>query len=413
MIIKLKGGGGLFWPRTMTLTAYKLREYLAVRVRAPVADSLRVAGLPIHLAILLDVSDSMDGERLNSVKRTLHAARDLFQPADQITLVVLGEHAHTVVAHHQMTADGILEFYRRTDALATAGCTNLSAGIEELLSVRDATQPYSAVLLLTDGMINRGVCSTSGLRDMMAGLGRAPTTALGYGADHNRTLLRQLATQSHGSYTYINSNELLPVVMGDLISGLRNTVLQQVQVQAPAGFRCKEIGPRTASHMIGDIIADRDYWSVFKGDGAGPVQLFVDGNIIAEADPLSADGPIVEEQIYRARAAQLLTVATDALETGVGVPTHVRERMIALHMEMEPFAQRPLVLRLRAQLTEAIEAAALPTWAATPTPVLARLAAGTAQMSTQRGADPDALFSSPGQRLASIQCRSAYHGDPQ
>jgi hypothetical protein len=394
----------------MTLNAYKLREYLAVRVRAEVAE-LRPNS--IHLAILLDVSDSMDGSRLDSVKRTLHAARDLFQPVDQITLVVFGEHAHTVIVQHQMTADGIEEFYRRTDLLATAGCTNLSAGIEELLHISDATHPYTAVLLLTDGMINRGICSTSGLRDMMSGLGNVPTTALGYGADHNRTLLRQLATQSHGSYTYISSDELLPVVMGDLISGLRNTVLQQVQVQAPVGFRCKEIGSRTESHMIGDIVADRDYWAVFKGDGAGPVQIFVDGNVVASADPMSGDGPMVEEQIYRARAALLLTVATDALETGVSIPVRVREQMIALHVEMEPFARRPLVLRLRAQLTEAIEAADHPVWGATPSPVLARLAAGTAQMSTQRGADPDALFSSPGQRAASMQCQSAYRGDPQ
>jgi hypothetical protein len=166
--------------------------------------------------------------------------------------------------------------------------------------------------------------------------------------------------------------------------------------------------------MIGDIIADRDYWVVFKGDGAGPVRLFVDGNVVATADPLPGDWPEVEEQIYRARAAQLLTAATDALETGVAVSGGVRQKMLALHIEMEPLAARPLVLRLRAQLTEAIEAAAHPV-AWTPTPVLARLAAASAQASTQRGADPDGLFSSPGQRVASMQCRAAYHGmgDPQ
>lgn len=391
----------------MTLNAYQLREYLAVRVRsdvpvAPVAN-------PIHLAILLDVSDSMSGERLDSVKRTLHAARELFHPHDRLTLAAFGEHAHMVVAQHQMTGDGIDEFYRRTDALATAGCTNLSSGIEELLRARDATQPYTAVLLLTDGMINRGICSTSGLRDMMAGLGDIPTTALGYGADHNRTLLRQLATRSHGSYTYVNSDELLPVVMGDLISGLRSTVLRKVEVQAPEGFQCKEVG----GNVIGDIVVDRDYWVVFKGVGAGPVRLFADGNVIAEIAPDAADGPEIEEQILRARASRVLTAATDALEAGGTVPGHVRAKMAALRREMAPLASRPLVLRLQAQLTEAFEASEQSGWAATPTPVLARLAAASAQATTQRGADPDGLFSSPGQRAASMQCRSAYHGDPQ
>jgi hypothetical protein len=117
----------------------------------------------------------MEGERLVAVKKTLHAGR--------VTLVLFGTESRALFRNHLMTEEGKVEFYSAVDALRTEGCTNLGSGLSALLPCT-----YDAVLLLTDGQVNRGVTSTAGLRSMALGLGPIPYTLLGYGADHNRIL---------------------------------------------------------------------------------------------------------------------------------------------------------------------------------------------------------------------------------
>jgi hypothetical protein len=383
------------------LSAYRLREYIAVRIRV---DTPVPPSTDIHLAILLDISDSMDGDRLDAVKRTLHAARDLLRPTDRITLVCFGNEAEVVVSNHVL--GDAASFYRRVDALRTRGCTNLSAGIEALLSLH---LTYSGVLLLTDGMINRGITSTAGLCDMMRSVGDLPITALGYGADHNRELLRRLATRSRGSYTYVDSDELLADTMGDLISGLREIVYRRAVMHAEAHL-CMESDADGGTYRMGDIVVGRDYWTIYRASSEAPtvpVQLLVNEQIVAEAIPASAEGPEIEEQIFRWRTATLMARALDSQNNTI------RDAIVALQAEMAPLGDRPLIARLRAQLAEMLtEIVDRPTWSATPH-AMARMHAATSQMATQRGVDPDALFSSPTQRVASQQCRTAYTHGPQ
>lgn len=416
---------------TTSITAYKQEEYLAVRVRIdpPASPPLN----PIHLAILLDVSDSMKGERLDAVKRTLRAARTLFQPTDMITLVAFGIDARTVLANHLMSVAGMEEFYKQVEALSTNGCTNLSAGIMRLMETYSSATPFTAILLLTDGMINQGITTTSGLLSMMGqGLAELPAFALGYGADHNRTLLRALATRSYGSYTYVDSDEVLPIAMGDMLAGLRHVVLPKTQI-------C--IGP--VSEGMGDLLAERDYWCVLKGVEGPPVQLFSGGDFITEATSLSPNTVEITEQIFRHRASQLLARAADIFENSVigsgfvsiraPVQTSERETIIAelkaLYEEMTPLSERPLIIYIRSQIngilsTVTVNTSLEPcmrTRSANTTLEscgLARLANTTSLLTTQRGVGVGIgrghgfTFSSPRQQNASEECHTSYCGDP-
>jgi len=379
-------------PSTM-LTSYQNTDYMAVRIRAsPSAETKR-----IKIAFLVDISESMNGSRLDCVKRTLHAARTLFAEGDQITMVTFGSEAH-VVANNVGFAD-LDAFYSVVDGLRTAGGTNLSAGIEKLSEIQSGA--FDALILLTDGQINQGITSVAALNAMMQVLGAAPITALGYGPDHNQVLMRDLGLRSRGSYIYIDSESVMPAAMGDLITGLRTEVLQKATLRVPAGLDCCEYGASGPAYFVGSIVPDRDYWTVFRkrGDEVVPIELVAaDGFSETLAWSAVSDCHDLQEQVLRCRVSNaILTSDKNMVEALIA---EIRGASAELQA-------RPLVLNMLGQLVQVTEIMLAP-----PTPAgLSRMISGGAYLSTQRGLPPPGAtnaFASPQQRASSSATQEIY-----
>jgi len=410
-------------------TTFRYSDYLAIRVRA--AGDGASQRRPLRLALLLDVSESMSGERLSAVKSTLVAARELWQPEDRVTLVTFADNARTVVADHTMDAAGVESFYTAVEGLHTDGCTNLSAGLEAVATAV-AGQAYDALVILTDGVVNRGLTATAGLQAMAMGLA-LPVTTLGYGADHNRQLLRDLAIRSHGSYMYCDSDELLPMAIGQLMTELRVQVAAHAYLEVPEPWICQELG----GACIGGVVPDRDYWSIWKAQAplpdAVPAVVLVTGGDRAVATVGDLEEAVVKEQILRCRVARVLKGIADVLETH-RLPDLADLVTLEADIATEPesFRQRGLVLRISGEIA-AIRAEldmspvttppyldphlALQRQRAVgtmiePPALMARLSSQTAYLTTQRGVSSQApdedLFSSPLIRNASDGARSRY-----
>jgi hypothetical protein len=444
------------------MDAFRHGDTLAVRVRSRLPTA--AAPRPLHIAMLLDVSGSMSSSRLDAVKRTLHAGRDLLAAGDRVTLVTFHDVASVVSSQQLLDADGKTAFYAAVDAIRTGGSTNLSVGIEELLTQRATTNgTYDALLVLTDGYINAGVTSATGLMTMFRSLGTMAIHTFGYGADHNRQLLKELAVRSRGTYTYIDNDEVLPIALGDMLSGLRGQVLAaaRVEVMSP-GWTCMEMGAETGAsaegtYMLGSVVAERDYWVVFRGsdDGIGDVpakiRLMEGNDVVAEtvSPLLSSDDEalMAREQRLRCRVATVLTTVSERMELGQELGQELGAELAELRAELEaleePLRLRPLVVRMIAQVAEITEAvrgyiprppmlqtpfmwagaspaAATLSAPALPADTLARLATGCTYLGLQRGvvsqvADPDggvpstaSMFSSPTQHTASARTRQRY-----
>ena len=401
------------------LTAYQNSDYLAVRIRAsaPTGGTSGTGGTgetrSIRIAFLVDVSDSMNGERLACVKRTLHAARGLFAEGDRLTMVTFGSAA--AVLANNVGYDGLDAFYRSVDELTTAGGTNLSAGIEKLASI-SAPGSYDALVLLTDGQINHGVRSTEALGAMIQSMCASPITALGYGPDHNQALMRDLGLRSRGSYIYVDSESMMPAAMGDLISGVRTEVLQRAYLRVPIGLDCCEFASGSSSgsniigssYYVGNIVPDRDYWAVFRKrvgiTEVTPIELVAPGSP-GFRETLTwcavSDCYDLKEQVLRCRVATaMLTSDKNQIEALV-------EEIRATPAE---FQARPLTLNMLGRLVEAAQICNAP-----PAPAaLARMMSGGAYLSVQRGvtaAGETNTFSSPRQRHTSQQTQVAYEAE--
>lgn len=389
------------------ISAFRTGEYLVVRIRCTSSNTEHRR--PLHIGFVIDTSGSMEGERLAAVKRTLHAARSLWSPTDKCTLIGFNDASTIYQAGCTMDEAGIAAFYAAVDSIAANGCTDLSVGLSALYS---CSPTYDCVILLTDGVVNRGVRSIEGLQTLACGQ-RQIVHTLGYGADHSRSLLRKLATTSRASYTYVDSDEILPIAIGSILADARGEQWKNVSLLPPPGFRCVEPTASILSqqHYVGNILGERDYWCVFKGDGVGPVQCLAGDEVIETAEPQESTDMDIQEQILRARVAAILEKSTDAMEDRRPAP-HAEISALLDEIDGLPVAlrTRPLVRTFIAQLTEAN------IFTATPH-VAARMAAATTILSTQRGVystavdeDPAALyaFCSPTQRATSQTVHNAY-----
>ena len=382
------------------LFAFKKDNTVAIRLHVPSTTS---DAKPVNIAFLLDISQSMEGPRLDAVKKTLHAAGSLFRDEDRVTVITFSSAATILFDHHRMADKE--RFYAAIDAIRVDSCTDLSCGFESLLNT---TVDYDAVILLTDGIVNRGLTSMAGLQTIALAT-RAATHCIGYGADHNRMLLRNLALKSKGSYSYISSDELLPIAIGDIISGLRSEILQNATLTLPDGWICDELDSASNSFVLGNITADRDYWAVFHStEGAAPFAVkftATDAPGITLSEINEGDPALMQDQIFRCRTVSLMSRVSSALEGG-RYDAALTAEVKALHDEIDPSS--PLLARLKAQLSEL-----LITYIGPPPPsMLARLTSQTAYFSTQRGVDPGdptaAIFSSPSQRANSCSVQSQY-----
>jgi hypothetical protein len=443
----------------MNATASRYNGHIVVRLSAAAAAPEAAETHPTHIGLLIDTSGSMTGTRINSVKRTLEAARPLFRETDTVSLVTFDDVGTTHLARHCLNNEGIEQFYQVVNNLRPNGATNLSGGLEKLYEISSGVgTDYTTLLLLTDGHINKGVTSVAGLKAMALGACRSAINTLGYGPDHSRSLLSQLAIASRGSYTYADTDEVLPVIVGDILAGVRGEVFCQVEVTVTGAVAvaCQEAGSAGAArYTVGNMVADRDYWVVFRlteGDSdlstiqvsaAGGFTQTVSVTDLGERSGDPAGDPAgersgdpaselaVQEQIYRCRVASELFSMSELLESRTADIVRInsaRNSLTSLRTEIATLSGRPLLLRMMGQIAEAIEALEGLTSAATTgmgympagNHLAARMSSGVTCLATQRGyfagggtdgaGDPanTCIFSSPSQRTGSHTVYNTY-----
>jgi hypothetical protein len=381
---------------------------MAIRIHVASA-----ATRPFHVGFVVDTSGSMEGGRLASVKRTLHAAKDLFRPTDRVTLVTFNSVATIVCAAQVMDEAGMASFYTAVDAIRVDGLTNLSLGLSAIAGV----PAMDGLVVLTDGQINEGIQTTAGLTDLVARLGPIQMTAFGYGPDHSAELLNTLAVQRRGAYQYIKNDELLPLAVGDLIGGLRTEVLRSAVLTVPRGWICRELDADRVTpeiYRLGNLVANRDYWVVFAAaeDQEEPTAtLTATGGFecLLEMIPIS-DCIDLQEQVFRCRAVSVISAATASLRQGRDITGEAAALLAEYQDTYEALRSRPLMVGLAAQLVDVIHQSTQPL----SPDAMARMTSGAAYYSSQRGVseDPTVSFSSPAQVRSATQTQRSYSSDP-
>ncbi len=324
-----------------------------------------------HLVLVIDTSGSMDGQRIVAVKRTLNLLVDAMAADDILTVIRYSTDASILADTVAISDESRVGLHATIDAIRADGGTNMESAF---LKIREVTAKTSidSVFVMTDGQINQGCTSSTGLiRILSASVPNGtPVNTLGYGHDHNSRLLRDIGVRSRGTYTYADSDELIPAIIGDIMGGLAAEVGRNGKLLIPAGWKCMELGSADddTAYSIGTLIAEKPQWVVLKGPVKSeitelPTITFtwqvggVDYTGMCEIEDVDAPITAIEatEQELRARVAVAFGKVSELLEAANYTDAKTALEDLAAGIDASIAKDRTLVIQMRAQIDDMLD----------------------------------------------------------
>jgi len=257
------------------LAGQKQTSYLRVGLTGvPINETGRRT--PVNIAIVLDKSGSMTGEKLRKAKDAALASIDRLGPNDIVSVIAYDQTVDvlvpaTKVADRQMLRTAI-------ERLGAGGSTALFAGVSkgaaEVRKFRDR-QRVNRIILLSDGQANVGPSSPSDLGNLGASLIKEgiSVTTLGLGLDYNEDLMTQLARKSDGNHYFIENSADLARQFGYEFDDVLSVVAQEVTVRITCGpgirpvrvlGRESDITGQTATTYVNQVYGDQEKYVLLE-----------------------------------------------------------------------------------------------------------------------------------------------------
>lgn len=259
-------------------------RYLHVTISAPSAPPPEATSRPpADIALVLDRSGSMGGAKIAMARAAVDHAVRLLQPHDHLTVVCYDDHVETVLPRTAATRDAKALALDRLAGIEARGATNLEGGWRRAASeLRARPDPASApsgpagiarVLLLTDGLANRGVTDRAELVGFARQLREEgiSTSTFGVGVDFDETLLADMARESGGHFYFVEHPAQIPDYLtselGETLQVVARDVVFEVIVTpgsptpvdlALLNALAPEQTPTRLRLRVGDLVADQD-----------------------------------------------------------------------------------------------------------------------------------------------------------
>lgn len=196
----------------------------------------------VNLALVLDRSGSMSGDKIERAKEAAITAIRRLQPEDYISVVIYDHEVETLVP--AQPAKNIEWIESRIRGITSRGNTALFGGVSQgAAEIRKNLEGkfIHRILLLSDGLANVGPASPDDLGRLGASLLKehVSVSTIGLGNDYNEDLMTKLSGQSDGnSYFAENSGDLPDIFakeLGDVLSVVASKVT--LEVEFPEGVR--------------------------------------------------------------------------------------------------------------------------------------------------------------------------------
>jgi Ca-activated chloride channel homolog len=231
-------------------------RHLVVNLQGPDApqresDDIR----SLNLGIVIDASGSMDspvsgrdlrdrlerqeksqfGSCLEAAKAAAIGVVESLSTHDRLSVVSFSDEAEVHLSGDPMDEAGKRQAIDRISRIRTRGCTNLHdgwlKGAELVAQIMDGDAAYqNRVVVLSDGLANRGIIDPGSLGEIAGGLRERgiTTSTVGIGADYSTEQLEQIAVQGGGMLHHAQeADEIVEVLMGELGS-IQNTFAENL-----------------------------------------------------------------------------------------------------------------------------------------------------------------------------------------
>lgn len=200
--------------------------YLLLEVK-PSANNPVVAttAMPLSLALVLDRSGSMAGEKIRNLKEAAKVVINRLGPQDMVAVVLFDDKADVLLPLQPAANPAAL--IAKIETIQERGGTQLSVGLQkglEQLQNGLGSGRVKRLLLLTDGETWEDGLQCRQLAQQLGSLA-IPLTALGLGEEWNQALLTDLAGATAGNWDYIDSPDKMNQAFQQVVAAMQNTLL--------------------------------------------------------------------------------------------------------------------------------------------------------------------------------------------
>ncbi len=311
-------------------------RYLVAELAAEGATTPRTEVPALNLALAIDVSGSMAGDKIDAARRAAKAVADALTERDRLSIIAFDSTAELLLDARPMDRAGRAAAITAIAGLADRGGTNLFDGwllAAERVAVAMVAAPQAShrVLLLSDGQTNEGVTEREEIaRHAGALLERGVvTSALGIGDGYDEELLGGIAEAGGGNlHDAEHAPEIGEVVLGELQAG-RAALVERVtlRVTVPANLRAEVVGawahaalPGVIEVMVGSLMPEQTKRVVFRlhcpsGTPGTAILLGVSAGGASPGGGDAIDARPVEAELSLARSSENNAQPRDAVRS--------------------------------------------------------------------------------------------------
>jgi Ca-activated chloride channel family protein len=236
--------------------------------------------IPRDITLVLDVSGSMSGRKMEQARAAGRQLLATLRPADRFRLIDFSSDVRTFQNEFVSATDAnVRQAMRYLDALDASGGTNIEGALREAMRPAIADGRLPIILFLTDGEPTIGERQPDRLASIATDANaRSRDTrrifTFGLGSDVNVSLLETLALEGRGTSQFVRPDESVERTVGIVADRLVGPVLTDVRIHVEGDPRLSKMLPSQPS----DLFADHDLVALTRYTGHGQARVVVEGN---------------------------------------------------------------------------------------------------------------------------------------
>jgi Ca-activated chloride channel family protein len=250
---------------------------------------------PRDVTVVLDVSGSMSGEKIDQARQALLELLGSLSARDRFRLVAFSNAVRPFDLEWREARPGDLAQAREWVAgLEANGGTNISGALEEALRLPGAEDRLPVTVFLTDGLPTVGETSVDVITRMVdARRGRFRVFSFGVGNDVNTALLDRMAEEGRGSTSYVAPGESVERALSLLSMKIKHPVLTDLSLTG-SPVRLKEMYPVE----IPDVFAGEELvlFGRYEGGREGLGSLTLQGRRGGQTQRFALDAAFPERE---------------------------------------------------------------------------------------------------------------------
>jgi Ca-activated chloride channel homolog len=254
--------------------------------------------VPRDVTVVLDVSGSMSGEKMEQARTALHTLLQSLSANDRFRLIAFSDQVR-VYRNEWLPATGLplRNAEEWIDRLRAEGGTNIAGALDEAFVAESPANRLPFVIFITDGLPSIGEQNPERIANRVENArGRARVFAFGVGYDVNTYLLDRLSAAARGTTQYVRPSEDVERAIAALATKIRFPVLADLKI-GNTPVRMDEVYPVD----LPDLFADEELVIVGRYHATRtvtvPVTVTVSGNRAGRREAYSTTAQFADHSL--------------------------------------------------------------------------------------------------------------------